>query len=328
MLPTLIAKSIGRYGRSEPELKRPVDECSFTLFRVQSYSHIWTIGGIREFSANEGTKMETRFSFEVEEMTNWKLTMENCLEDEKSNFKITLSCEDCKYDKKQIKQLYLISNNGKRIKLQIRKNDESRDEFSLPIKWARSKANLHEKGEMKLRCDITIHLGQELSQILSLKVEPVQNKLGEHIASLWKDESFADLSLSVNGRMFRVHKCILSARSPGFKLQFNSEEFKEPPATTCLIIKDCLPQTIELLLEFIYTGKTRFVAGEKLSTDERREIFRLLEAAHLYRMADLFSLCKNLLIPFEIAKKAPQVSKVAEDCNETQLEEKAAQVVE
>ena len=102
------------------------------------------VGGIREFAAEEDNEMETKFSFEAEEMTNWRLVIENrpkeCEKSDKQTFKISLSCESGELDKKTIKNLYLISRQGKSVKLESNLNKGSLAELSLPAGWPNSKA--------------------------------------------------------------------------------------------------------------------------------------------------------------------------------------------
>lgn len=75
----------------------------------------------------------------------------------------------------------------------------------------------------------------------------------DDFSALKSDSTHSDFTIIVKSKEFKVHKSVLSVRSPVFKIMFLSN-MKE--ATDNKVeINDIEPCTFEQLLVFIYSGK-------------------------------------------------------------------------
>ncbi|XP_057377892.1 uncharacterized protein LOC130699686 [Daphnia carinata] len=107
-----------------------------------------------------------------------------------------------------------------------------------------------------------------------------------HLAeNLWSAAFGADLTdaeISVEGRIFRVHRALMAARSLFFRELLSSENMKE----SCLkriVLEEIDSSIFEEVLYFMYTGSLRVSAGDA----------RLLVAAEKYQIETLRILCEN-----------------------------------
>ena len=100
-------------------------------------------------------------------------------------------------------------------------------------------------------------------------------KLSDDFGDLMSDTTISDFTIIVKSKEFKIHKAVLSARSPVFKIMFlsNMKEAADNKAE----INDIEPSTFEKLLGFIYCGKVPedlhyyamdlFVAADKVSLE-------------------------------------------------------------
>ena len=79
------------------------------------------------------------------------------------------------------------------------------------------------------------------------------DKLSVDFGALMSDKTHSDFTIIVKSKEFKVHKAVLSVRSPVFKMMFLSN-MKEA-ADNKTEITDTEPSTFEKLLDFIYCGK-------------------------------------------------------------------------
>jgi hypothetical protein len=86
------------------------------------------------------------------------------------------------------------------------------------------------------------------SSSTSHSVPSISNQ--EHDAKLLKTGKFSDLILVVHGQEFKVHKALLTTRSPKFATLLTNH----PTDTRLEIVDDISPQEFGKVLEFIYTG--------------------------------------------------------------------------
>ena len=78
-------------------------------------------------------------------------------------------------------------------------------------------------------------------------------KLSNDFGDLMSDSTLSDFTIIVKSKEFKVHKAVLSVRSPVFRSMFLSN-MKEA-ADNETEITDIEPSTFEKLLGFIYRGK-------------------------------------------------------------------------
>jgi len=115
-------------------------------------------------------------------------------------------------------------------------------------------------------------------------------RLSEDLGTLFENEKFSDVTLSVNGHEFQAHKAILAARSPVFTAMFDHD--MEERKHNRVEISDVDHEVLREMLHFIYTGKATNL--EKMADD-------LLAAADKYALDRLKvmceeALCTNLLV--------------------------------
>lgn len=79
------------------------------------------------------------------------------------------------------------------------------------------------------------------------------HKLCNDLGALRLDITLSDFTIIVKTKEFKVHKSVLSARSPVFNQMFSSS-MKEA-ADNKVEINDIEPNTFEKLLGFIYSAK-------------------------------------------------------------------------
>ena len=99
------------------------------------------------------------------------------------------------------------------------------------------------------------------------------SKLYDDIGNLFLNSIHSDFTIIVKSKEFKVHKSVLSARSPVFNIMFLSK-MKET-VDNKVEINDIESDTFEKLLIFIYSGKVPedldyyaidlFVAADKVS---------------------------------------------------------------
>ena len=103
----------------------------------------------------------------------------------------------------------------------------------------------------------------------------------EHICTkLSDDKTLRDVTIYVGNRSFRAHKAILAARSKVFASMFSSKSGEQTNST--VKIKDLKPETVKVMLDFIYTGKVDYLdfsksSGELLDAAEKFDLKRLKE---------------------------------------------------
>ena len=83
----------------------------------------------------------------------------------------------------------------------------------------------------------------------------------ERLASLWKDATFSDVILVVEGPQTALkipaHKAVLAAASPYFHRMFTSASFIEKNKREVVLKSDNImldPRSVEAILQYIYTG--------------------------------------------------------------------------
>ena len=106
-------------------------------------------------------------------------------------------------------------------------------------------------GKLTILCEIKVHAIDKYVHINAGSAPKCD--LSQHLGSLLETATLSDVTLAVGDKEFKAHKNILSARSPVFRAMFqhDTKEHKENRAQ----ISDCDPDTVEEMLQFIYTGE-------------------------------------------------------------------------
>ncbi|KAL6659080.1 hypothetical protein ACP70R_003120 [Stipagrostis hirtigluma subsp. patula] len=115
----------------------------------------------------------------------------------------------------------------------------------------------------------------------------------EHLGKLLEEgEGSADVTFSVGGQTFAVHRTILAMRSPVFKAELFGP--MREGRTQSVTIQGMQPAVFKALLHFIYTDS--LPSFDDLESDDRSEMTRhLLEAADRYGMDRLKMMCQSIL---------------------------------
>lgn len=99
-----------------------------------------------------------------------------------------------------------------------------------------------------------------------------------------EEELFADVTISVEGREFQLHRLVLSAQSCFFRSMFTSN-LKEAH-NRVIVLQDVSESVFQLLVDYIYHGTV------KLRAEELQEIY---EVSDMYQLTSLFEECSRFL---------------------------------
>ncbi|XP_068049716.1 kelch repeat and BTB domain-containing protein 4 isoform X2 [Anomalospiza imberbis] len=99
-----------------------------------------------------------------------------------------------------------------------------------------------------------------------------------------EDELFADVTISVEGKEFQLHRLVLSAQSCFFRSMFTSN-LKEAH-NRVIELQDVSESVFQLLVDYIYHGTV------KLRAEELQETY---EVADMYQLTALFEECSRFL---------------------------------
>jgi speckle-type POZ protein len=132
----------------------------------------------------------------------------------------------------------------------------------------------------------------EAVALCRLRVPP--SDLAKHLGDLLlnQHDQAADVTLAVQGEVFRAHRVVLAARSPVFMAELFGQ-MKEK-AMERIAIDDLQPVVFRALLHFIYTD-TLLLTGDRDGDDYREMVRHLLEAADRYGMERLKLICEGIL---------------------------------
>ncbi|XP_065209115.1 speckle-type POZ protein B-like [Planococcus citri] len=109
--------------------------------------------------------------------------------------------------------------------------------------------------------------------------------LPRHLEQILNDGRFSDVTISVNGKTYDLHKAILAARSPVFSAMFSNYTMLENQKNE-VEIKDIQQDIFEEMLYYIYTGTTR-------NLDELA--FELIPVTDKYDLDELKNMCEQVM---------------------------------
>jgi len=111
----------------------------------------------------------------------------------------------------------------------------------------------------------------------------------EQIKSIFNDEETSDVLVVAEGREFKCHKNILSARSEVFKNTLGHDTLERNKNE--IVIKEVTAQAVEDMLKYLYSGEI----PKNLTTD-------LLHIADMHQLHPLIDAClKNLIESLDVA---------------------------
>ncbi|XP_065203948.1 speckle-type POZ protein B-like [Planococcus citri] len=186
-------------------------------------------------------------------------------------------------------------------------------------KDAKFRNNMLSNKALTIRCEIKFSdmndIAEECNQC-DCKIGVPECNLSENLETLFKNQEFTDVVLSVNGKDFPAHKNILAARSPVFRAMFtHSTKEKE---LNRVDIEDISEQVVDEMLKYIYTGKClnlkKFAEG-------------LLAAANKYDLYQLKTMCVKTLFEGLSVENATSVLTLADMYGVKELKNKVIKFI-
>lgn len=110
------------------------------------------------------------------------------------------------------------------------------------------------------------------------------------INQMRKDRIFTDVVLTCGENEFPAHRVMLSGGSPYFRTMLASQMTEAITGRVTLNTLD--PESIEIIIEYIYTGIVRDLNSEN---SENELVHSVLEASHMLQMQILFNYCVSIL---------------------------------
>ncbi|TKW06703.1 hypothetical protein SEVIR_7G257300v4 [Setaria viridis] len=145
------------------------------------------------------------------------------------------------------------------------------------------------KDNLMIRCVLTVVIdSRTVADEVNSVVVPPPN-LHRDFGEMLKDGEGADVTFSVDGQLFRAHRCVLAYRSPVFRAELFGP-LKEK-ATSCIRIDDMEPSIFEALLHFIYTDRL----PDSCNDGRNAAMQHLLVAADRYGVERLRLMCESKL---------------------------------
>ncbi|CAO2036585.1 unnamed protein product [Urochloa humidicola] len=145
------------------------------------------------------------------------------------------------------------------------------------------------KDSLTIRCVLTVVIeSRTVQDELNSVVAPPSN-LHQDFGEMLKDGEGADVTFTVDGQLFRAHRCVLAYRSPVFRAELFGP-LKEK-ATSCIRIDDMEPSIFEALLHFIYTDRL----PDSCNDGRNAAMQHLLVAADRYAVERLRLMCESKL---------------------------------
>ncbi|KAG8628380.1 hypothetical protein KVT40_004253 [Elsinoe batatas] len=116
-----------------------------------------------------------------------------------------------------------------------------------------------------------------------------------NLSGLLEDPVLSDMSLLIDGRVYKVHKVILAARSDYFKTLFTGR-FAESHHNK-IAIKDDDPAAMDTMITYFYDRKAlQHISAMRSCSQRARRIFDIFIVADKYRVAGLASTAIDLLL--------------------------------
>ncbi|CAN6236308.1 unnamed protein product [Urochloa humidicola] len=145
------------------------------------------------------------------------------------------------------------------------------------------------KDSLTIRCVLTVVIeSRTVQDELNSVLVPPPN-LHQDFGEMLKDGEGADVTFTVDGQLFRAHRCVLAHRSPVFRAELFGP-LKEK-GTGSIRIDDMEPSIFEALLHFIYTDRL----PDSCNDGRNAAMQHLLVAADRYGVERLRLMCESKL---------------------------------
>ncbi|XP_065209118.1 speckle-type POZ protein B-like [Planococcus citri] len=261
-------------------------ECSF-LWTIDSYS---TLTNTRfDFESSEFSAIDDNFKWRLEHKTQtWgiEIYLRPDLDDLKKYGGVSVSAEFAVMKPDNTKIYTKISSssccvwNDNYIKY---KNVGSLGDISKVLReWVY-------EDKLKLLCELVYFKKTDIvnlsSSCCSKPVKISESSLSTDYERFFiDDDNFKDVTISVKGKNYPVHKTVLAARSSVFNAMLRND--MQESQKNHINIADIEQETFEEILHYIYTGKT---------TNLEESAFELLPAADKYDLKELKTKCEEVL---------------------------------
>jgi speckle-type POZ protein len=202
------------------------------------------------------------------------------------------------YAKSRIK--IAILNQRREEVTQLKKTGEPNprlyiDSYSYEIGEQLAYDSLLSDGSLTICCEIEKRIDKNSESnsneiaVATSCVQPVNgiDQFTTPMERLFEDMKFSDVTLSVLGRQFQAHKCILTSSSKVFSAMF--EHQTKEKLSNHVKIEDIQPEVFNELLRFIYIGRLNLAAMETMAA-------KLLVAADKYLLDQLKYECEVHLL--------------------------------
>jgi len=145
-----------------------------------------------------------------------------------------------------------------------------------------------------------------------------EKELSKNLLSLFDNEQHSDFTIKTKGKEFRVHKAILSARSPVFSAMLEHENTEEV-RSGIVNVTDIDSDVMKAMLMFMYSGHYN---------DDIDFAESLLIAADKYRLEDLKQHCEKTLINNINAENVCQLVLLGDIYSAKNLRERAITMIQ
>ncbi|XP_065205303.1 speckle-type POZ protein-like isoform X14 [Planococcus citri] len=261
-------------------------------------SYVWTIEDFDFHEAKGEPLVSPVFSSVTNNQVKWYLKLkpngEIGVKDSMSVYLYLSKQSGIESNKKIFAKIvfYILNSEGKEtFKQPIRIMEfaePQKNNCGLPFMKRDTKYQLLWNNSMAIRCEVKF---SDMNDILAednhkcdCNIEVPECNISEKLASLFENQEFTDVVLSVNGNDFPTHKLVLAARSPVFHAMFKHNTIENE--LNRVNIEDSNEQVVGEMLKYIYTGECpnlkKFARG-------------LLAAADKYDLYQLKTMCAKTL---------------------------------
>ncbi|XP_035207459.1 uncharacterized protein LOC118182246 [Stegodyphus dumicola] len=151
----------------------------------------------------------------------------------------------------------------------------------------------------------------------SVQTLPTFFKLSGDMYVMYQKQDHSDLIAICQDKEIRVHKCILSARSPVFAKMFQHATSEN--SDNRIVITDIEPDVFEELLQFLYCGK--------INPSTYSKAHDLYYAAEKYFVSDLKDLCRDFITSSLSVTSAVETLILADRHKDEEMMEKAVSFI-
>lgn len=284
---------------SSADLTCPVAEnWCYTQVKVVKFSYMWTINNFSFCREEMGEVLKSSsFSAGANDKLKWCLRVNPKGLDEESKDYLSLYLLLVSCNKSEVRAKFKFSIlNAKREETKAMESQRAY-RFVQGKDWGFKKFirrdflmdetnGLLPDDKLTIFCEVSV-VGETVNISGQSSCTPVrvpECRLSDDLGQLYEKSAFSDVTLSVGGKDFYVHKAILAARSVVFNAMFEHE--MEERKQNRVEITDVEHNVMTEMLRFVYTGK---VSNLDKMADE------LLAAADKYALERLKVMCEESL---------------------------------